>query len=125
MTRRSVSEVARANPISAVATAVIALVAVLTATEQGFGLLDKTHVTEAELAVHSAAPHAGAVVLLQASDLRNECRWLRDKIDRLKDQIRTMESGGADVAWIAEKQTDLDRYDATYTAKECDTVNYI
>lgn len=93
--------------------------------ESAFGVIDRAVVTEAELEQHEAKPHQDAVKMVEELDLKQECRWLDDKIDRLKDQIREFRISNRDPDWIAEKEKDLSRLIGKFNAKQCHAIGYI
>lgn len=106
----SIKAKAKQNPAVALAISLVAIAGMATAGWQGVVLVDTLHLTEAEAAViHDEYDEKftalGETITAQA--LVSECRWLQDKLDRLRYEIYVLERDKANGDFIQEKKSQL------------------
>ena len=103
-----------------------AMAAMATGIWEGTALLDRLHVTESELALYDATPHAVAEEAhddlgrkIDTNATVGKCRWLKSEIRALKDSIYTRTRDGADPDYIHDLEEDLHDLERSYTALGC------
>jgi len=121
-----ITEKAKANPFIAIMLTIGALAGAATATWAGVGLIDKLHVTEAELLIYDLKAHTFASG--QFDELKDEiagaeivgkCRWLKSEIRALKDAIYVRQRDGGSPDYINLLKTDLEELEGQYAALMC------
>jgi len=117
---------AKGNPMLSMAIIIGVLAGGVTGAVQMWGVLDSTHVTEAELLLYDATPHgvhvtqfAALVLSIEEIAITSKCRWLKSQIRALKDAIYVRERDGADPNGIHDLETDLDDLEDDYDALLC------
>jgi len=125
----TVATKAKANPILTVAIFVGVLAGGVAGAVQIWNVLDKTHVTEAELLIYHqpfieahllASEHARDLSLkIDKIEITGKCRWLLSQIRALEDSIYVRERDGADPDYINELKQDLTDLNRDYTALKC------
>jgi len=121
----SLNERFKNSTIAVVAGGIILFASGLTAVEKTTNIIDKSFVTERELALHADTAHPKAILAIARSELKSECRWLKSEIRNITDRIRELTTAGADPAWISEKQVELDELQSRWDSKGCASVDYI
>ena len=117
---------ARENPLVTAAVTIALLAGGVAGAVQMWGVLDKTHVTEAELLIYDLKAHtfaSGQFTALESAiediALTSKCRWLNSEIRALKNVIYERSRDGADADYINELQQDLNDLEGDYTALRC------
>ncbi len=93
---------------------------------QLWGILDRTHTTEAELLLYDLKAHTFATkqfdelkLEMTENDTVGKCRWLKSEIRALADSIYVRKRDSADPELIRELETDLSELRADYLALVC------
>ncbi len=93
---------------------------------QLWGMLDRTHTTEAELLLYDLKAHTFATkqfdelkLEMTENDTVGKCRWLKTEIRALKDSIYVRIRDGADPDYINDLENDLEDLEAAYTVLTC------
>ena len=122
----SIKERAQKNPLTTIAVTVTALGVGVTSGWAGIGVIDQLHTTEVELADYDKTSHM--VAGQQYSDLQNaldlaqlvnKCRWLSDRIDRLRYEIYILQRDSASPDFIHSKEQDLLNEEREFNALRC------
>lgn len=120
------AERAKANPLAAMASTLVAIAIGAGAIWQGVVLADKTHTTEAELLLYDLKAHtfataqfAGLEEKLGDIEIIGQCRWLKSEIRALKDAIYVRQRDGADPDYLNDLRNDLDDLEDEYRALVC------
>lgn len=113
------------NLLVTIASTVVLASSALVAAERTFGFIDRSVVTESELATHAEHAHPAALDAIADGELKSECRWLRSEIRTIRDQIREMQDDGADPVWVGEKVRELEELEEHFSKRKCITVDYI
>ena len=114
------------NPMVTAAITIALLAGGVTGAIQMWGVLDKTHVTEAELLIYDLKAHTFASAQFSALEtsiediaLTSKCRWLNSEIRALKDGIYVRRRDGADPDYINDLEGDLEDLEDDYDALGC------
>ncbi len=114
------------NPMVTAAITIALLAGGVTGAVQMWGVLDRTHVTEAELLVYDLKAHtfasqqfAALELSIEEIALTSKCRWLKSEIRALKDAIYVRRRDGADADHINDLEGDLDELEDDYDALRC------
>ena len=117
----TITEKAKANPMTTLALTVITIVGGATATWTGVGLIDRLHVTEAELLIYDLKAHtfasqqfSGLEDALKDIEIIGQCRWLLSEVRALKDSIYVRKRDKADPDYINDLENDLDELEDLY-----------
>ncbi len=93
---------------------------------QLWGILDRTHITEAELLLYDLKAHTFATkqfdelkLEMAENDIVGKCRWLKSEIRALKDSIYVRKRDDADPDYINDLENDLGDLEDTYTVLTC------
>ncbi len=121
-----VIETAKANPLAAMASTLVALAIGAGAIWQGVVLADKLHTTEAELLIYDLKAHTfatqqfvGLENALKDIEIIGQCRWLLSEIRALKDSIYVRKRDKADPDYINDLENDLDELEDLFRALTC------
>jgi len=117
---------AKENPMMAGAVTIAILAAGVTGIVQMWGVLDRTHTTEAELLVYDSQPHSVHVAQFEALEsaiseieIKSKCRWLDGQIRALEDSIYVRKRDGADPDSIHDLEVALERLQDQYDILIC------
>ena len=110
------------NPTMALLTTGALIAGAVVSMHQGFQLVDKMIVTEAEAQLmhtqfEQRLTDVGTKIDSQA--VLNECRWLSDKIDALGYAIYVLERDQASNDFVRSKKNDLRKHREKYDALDC------
>ena len=93
---------------------------------QLWGIMDRTHVTEAELLLYDLKAHTFASGQfteisgkLDVIETVGQCRWLKSEIRALKDSIYARKRDDADPDYINDLENDLEDLEDTYDTLRC------
>lgn len=128
-TKKPIAQTAKENPVVASILSVGALAVAGVAIWEGAGLVDRLHVTEAELVEYDKAPHSYAEqqhqdlnAKIDLIKIEDECRWLKSEIRALEDSIYRRTRDGADNDYLRDLQNDLADLQEKYIALDCSRV---
>jgi len=114
------------SPMLAIAVTIGVLAGGVAGAVQIWNVLDKTHVTEAELLIYDLKAHTFAsqqfkVLTDQLDDIATigKCRWLKSEIRSLEDAIYVRERDKAGADYINELKKDLKDLNDDYDALGC------
>ncbi len=122
----SIKEKVQKNPLTSIAVSITAIAVGVTTGWAGIGVIDQLHTTEYELVEYDKTSHSVADrefgVLedrLDVAELVNKCRWLSDRVDRLRYEIYILERDNASPDFIQSKRTDLINEEREFNALRC------
>ena len=122
----TITQRAKANPMITLALTIITLAGGFTAAWTGVGLIDKLHVTEAELLIYDLKAHTfatqqftGLENALIEIEIVGQCRWLLSEIRALKDSIYVRKRDKADLDYINDLENDLEELKDLYKVLNC------
>ncbi len=117
---------AKQHLVITIAVAITILAAGAAGAVQLWGMLDRTHTTEAELLLYDLKAHTFATgqfdelkLEMTENDTVGKCRWLKSEIRALKDSIYVRKRDSADPDYINDLENDLEDLEDTYKVLFC------